>query len=75
MAEAQTIGEVVLHPGRRVKVRVGERDGYELVDVRVFKQDEYLQRVDHPTSQGFAVPRDRVPALIELLRMAIERED
>ena len=72
MTEPRLIGEVVLEPGRRVKVRVGEVNGCELVDVRVFVRDEKLVRVEHSTKSGFAIPKDRVPAPIQALRDALE---
>lgn len=72
MTEPRLIGEVVIEPGKRVKVRVGEVHRRELVDVRVFVQDEKSMREDHSTKAGFAIPKTRVPALMKLLRSALE---
>lgn len=72
MTDPHLIGEVVLSPEKRLQVRVGEVNGRELVDVRVFVQDEKLQREHHKTKAGFAIPKSRLPALMQLLRSALE---
>jgi hypothetical protein len=42
------------------------------VDTHGPEPDAYKQRLRHPTPQRLALPRDRAPALDELLRLAME---
>lgn len=72
MTDPRLVGEVVIDPDKRLKGRVGEVGGREFVDLRVFVQDDEFQREHHSTKAGFAIPKSRLPVLIQLLRSALE---
>jgi len=64
------IGEVVVTPGARPKVRVGKRGGRELVDLRLLRGGDGTGLLGQATKRRFALPRKSLPARVELLQMA-----
>jgi hypothetical protein len=45
------------------------------VDLRLFRQGEGIGVFDQSTKQGFALAKESLPGLIELLRMAEARSE
>jgi len=76
--EELVLALVVRAEGRRadaspIRVRVGRRGGQDLVDLRLFHQDEVVGLFDQATKSGFAIPQRAVPALIQLLQATAPR--
>ena len=69
----RTVATVRKNNAEEIRVSVAEREGYTLVDMRVFAASHRRHGEPQPTRNGICVLRDRLPALIEALQAA-ERE-
>ncbi|MCG5246008.1 transcriptional coactivator p15/PC4 family protein [Methylorubrum extorquens] len=73
MSDLRTVATVRKNNTEEIRVSVAEREGYTLVDLRVFAASPRGRGEPHATKAGICVVRDRLPALIEALQAA-ERE-
>ena len=73
MSDLRTIAVVPKNNAEEIRVSVAEREGYTLVDMRIFAAPRTARGEPQPTRNGICVLRDRLPALIEALQAA-ERE-
>lgn len=73
MSELRTVATIRKSNTEEIRVSVAEREGYCLVDMRVFTPTARSRGEPRATRSGICVLRDRLPALIEALQ-AVEQE-
>ncbi|GJD40099.1 hypothetical protein [Methylobacterium bullatum] len=74
MNDLRTIATVRKNNTQEIRISVSIRDGYALVDMRVFEAPRRAASGEpHPTAAGICLTRTKLPELIQALQAA-ERE-